>query len=69
VSETYEEWRVTGEPGYHYPTFDFVWSPRFNPSLGDAEQNARTFARHMEGWLDGPHLSHRTVTVGPWEAA
>ena len=54
-----DEWRVTGDPGPGYPPYVYVWTD---------EKPARTFADEMRGWVDGPHLHHRTVTYGPWEA-
>ena len=77
---SYEEWRVTGQPnafrGVEFPPYEFVWSLRINPHLGDPEQAAREFvagmARHADRcgtWTDGPHLHHRTVTVTDWEPA
>lgn len=66
---TFEEWRVTGEPGHGYPTYDFVWSPIINPQLGDPREAALTFIekiRLRDDWADGPRLSHRTVTITNW---
>jgi len=67
---TYEEWRVTGDPGQGYPPYDFTWSKRLNPHLGDPEHGAHRFAEMIRGtpppWMDGPHLSRRTVVVGEW---
>lgn len=72
--ETFEEWRVTGDPGYGCTPYEFVWSPDRNPHLGDPEAAARAFvAAHERGpsvrWVDGPHLSHRAVTRTAWEEA
>ena len=73
MSTTYEEWRVTGEPGHGFPTYDFTYSLRSNPRGKDPEAAARAFMAHLNGvvdsWDDGPHLSHRTVTEGDWEPA
>jgi hypothetical protein len=70
---TYEEWRVTGLPGQGYPPYAFTWSLLRNPHLGDPETGARGFMATIpaftEHWEDGPHLSHRTVTVTAWEDA
>lgn len=66
----YEEWRVTGEPGHGYPTYEFVWSPLINPQLGDAKEAALAFIEKIwirDDWLIGPYLSHRTVTVTDWK--
>lgn len=70
-AETFEEWRVTGKPTGSYPPYDFTWSPLLNPHLGDPEQSATRFVALVTaggGWDEGPHLSHRTVTVTEWEA-
>lgn len=72
-SGTFDEWRVTGSPGAGYPPYDFTWSKRRNPHLGDPVQGARAFmatvgAREGSSWEDGPHLQHRTVTITEWEA-
>lgn len=70
---TYEEWRITGDPGEGYSPYEFTWSPARNPHLGDdPEKGARGFVRLIEsvgGWPDGPHLHKRTVTVTEWEDA
>jgi hypothetical protein len=66
---TYEEWRVTGEPGNGYPAYDFTWSRRQTPDQ-DPEKAARSFIELIAdgiGWQDGPHLSRRTVTETEWE--
>ncbi|MBM0235944.1 hypothetical protein JNW88_00380 [Micromonospora sp. ATA32] len=69
--QTFEEWRVTGDPGGGYPPYEFTWSPMRNPHLGDPERGARGFLAAIESvggrWADGPHLSRRTVTVTDWE--
>lgn len=69
--ETFEEWRVTGQPRGLAPgvRYDFTWSPERNPHLGDAETAARHFVgiAHVTPWADGPHLSKRTVTRTAWE--
>ena len=74
MSTTYEEWRVTGDPGHGFPPYSFVWSLRDNPHLGDPEAAARSLMANLAvprvnwiPWDDGPHLSHRTVTEGDWE--
>lgn len=71
---TYEEWRVTGEPGYGFPSYEFVWSDGRNSHLGDPEQAARQFVALIQQpdhtkWDEGPYLSRRTVTVSDWEDA
>lgn len=66
---TYEEWRVTGDPGEGFPPYEFVWSPLRNPDHA-TEGEARGFVRLIEsvgGWPDGPHLHKRTVTVTEWQ--
>ncbi len=70
---TYDEWRVSGRPGAmfgHVPgPYDFTFSRRTNPLVGDPEHAARQFLATAEKygrWQDGPHLYHRTVTVAPW---
>lgn len=66
---TFEEWRVTGDPGDGYPPYEFTWSPFRNPQLGEPEACARSFAALVDQhgrWPDGPHLEHRTVTVTEW---
>lgn len=66
---TYEEWRVTGDPGGGFPLYEFTWSPMRNSHLGDPEAGARGFVALIEsvgGWPEGPYLSHRTVTVTEW---
>lgn len=72
ASETFDEWRVTGNPGHGYPLYDFTWSPDRNPHLGDPEAGARGFvelitAHHADPWDAGPHLHHRRVTRTPWK--
>jgi hypothetical protein len=77
---TYEEWRVTGEPGtiagtdVRYPSYDFTFGSAARRALGkdkDPEAAARWFiamirdANHRE-WEDGPRLHRRTVTVTDW---
>lgn len=72
---TYEEWRVTGQPGEMFngadwPPYDFTWSLRTNPHLGDPERAARDFMAKVgqyDTWRDGPHLHKRTVTVTDWQ--
>lgn len=70
----YQEWRVTGTPGGAFERYDFTWSPLRNPHLGDPERAARGFVALIKSanggtpWEDGPHLSHRTVTVTEWTA-
>lgn len=64
---TYEEWRVTGDPGEGFPPYTFTWSPYGYPATGDAEGEARGFVRMIREawdtpWTDGPHLHKRTVT-------
>lgn len=68
---SYEEWRVTGEPGQGFGPYKFTWSPK----RGDEhpEDKARNFVRVIERsddpWTDGPHLQHRTVVVTSWRPA
>lgn len=67
---TYEEWRVTGDPGDGYPPFTFTFSPIRGDE--DPEQSARGFVRlvnDVSDWTDGPHLHKRTVTVTDREDA
>lgn len=65
---TYEEWRVTGEPGEGYPPYEFTFSPVRGES--DPEAKARGFVALIgsvgEVWAVGPHLHRRTVTVTEW---
>lgn len=73
MSETHEEWRVTGDPGEAYPPYEFTWSAlRNSVHYGDPEAEARSFLALLDSvndkWRDGPHLHKRTVTVTPWEA-
>jgi hypothetical protein len=66
---TFDEWRVTGDPGDGFPPYNFTWSPLRN-DLGDPETEARAFVAliHSHGrWPDGPHLHRRTMTVTDWE--
>lgn len=71
TERTFEEWRVTGNPGPDHPPYDFTWSPMLNPHLGDPERSARGFVTAIESvgtpWVDGPHLMRRTVAVTDWE--
>lgn len=68
---TYEEWRVTGDPGEGYPPYQFTWSPVNGHD--DPEGSARGFLALLDSvhdlWRDGPHLHHRTVTATAWRAA
>jgi hypothetical protein len=70
---TFEEWRITGDPGEGYPGYHFVWSRRLQPHKdADPEQSAREFVRRVRQawempWASGPHLSRRTVVIGEWE--
>lgn len=68
---SYEEWRVTGDPGGGFPAYSFTWSPVRGDV--DPERTARGFVRLVEDvaevWADGPHLHRRTVTVTEWEEA
>lgn len=69
---SYEEWRVTGDPGGGFPPESFTWSPVGPPAWEFPESEARNFMRLIEsvgGWPDGPHLHRRTVTVTDWEEA
>lgn len=69
---SYEEWRVTGDPGEGFPPYTFTWSS-VGPSAWEFPENeARNFVRLIQdhgGWPDGPHLLRRTVTVAEWESA
>lgn len=55
---TYEEWRVTGTTPKGRP-YDTPY---------DTEDGARALIAiaRMVGWLDGPHLHKRIVTIGEW---
>lgn len=75
---TYEEWRVHGHPGDGYPPYEFVWSRRLSPNLDDPEAAARSFVEMVRTgpersrgfrspWVDGPHLSSRTVVISDWK--
>lgn len=66
--DTFEEWRVTGQPNGTYAPYDFTWSADRGDT--DPESSARAFVRltAAHGWDDGPHLSRRTVTRTEWEA-
>lgn len=69
-TETYTEWRVTGDPGPGYPPYDFTWSRWRNPHLGDPEQGARSFVALIEqhpASMRDVRLMCRTVTVEPWQ--
>jgi hypothetical protein len=67
---TYEEWRVTGNPGDGYEPYRFTFSPQRGDA--DPETVACNFVRLIHKgdrpWTDGPHLHRRTVTVTDWEA-
>lgn len=69
---TYEEWRVTGDPGDGLPPYEFIHSPYGVARTEDPETAARNFVGlmrdHGKPWSDGPHLHKRTVTVTDWEA-
>ena len=65
---TYEEWRVTGNPGEGFPPYTFTFSPIRGDQ--DPEKSARGFValvRDVSDWADGPHLHWRTVTVTDWQ--
>ena len=69
VTETFTEWRVTGDPGEGRPLYSFTWST--DRGDADPEKTARGFVtlirtHHPGTWVDGPHLHHRQVTRGPW---
>ena len=78
---TFEEWRVTGDPGPSFPQYDFVFGSPTRRAMGadeDPEAAARRFVEQIReaaaelgrgGWVDGPHLQHRTVTYTEWEPA
>jgi hypothetical protein len=64
---TYEEWRVTGDPGEGFPPYTFTFSPIRGDD--DPEAAARKFVKLVFShgrWPDGPHLHKRTVTVTDW---
>lgn len=63
---TVEEWRVTGDPGKGYPWYRFTFS---SDRYETPEEAARGYVGAMRDWIDGPHLDHRTVTYGAWEAS
>jgi hypothetical protein len=66
---SYEEWRVTGQPGGGYPPYEFVWSRRLRPAAeDDPEAAARRFIEVVgpESWAGGPYLSRRTVVISDW---
>lgn len=76
ATETFTEWRVTGDPGPGYPPYDFTWSPCRNPHLGDSETAARKFVElvDIQNGLTVPdrgikdvRLCRRTVTVSEWQ--
>lgn len=69
---TREEWRVTGSPGQGFPLYDFTFG---NPTRlamgedGDPEAAARAFMAPIlqrGTWVDGPHLSMRSITETDW---
>jgi len=68
VSEQWDEWRVTGDPGGEFGAYSFIWSK----ARGDEQPEvpARLLMRRLEDqdepWKDGPHLHRRTVTVTDW---
>jgi hypothetical protein len=70
AAETFEEWRVTGQPALGWNGYDFTWSPERNPHLGDPELAARSFVAAIAkegGWESGPHLHRRRITRTAWE--
>jgi hypothetical protein len=67
---TFEEWRVTGDPGEGYPPYAFTFSPKRGDE--DPASAARGFMRLVVQhgrWPDGPHLHRRTVAMTDWEPA
>jgi hypothetical protein len=72
---TYDEWRVTGDPGGPYGLYEFVWDParHENPEAEARGYMAllrdRIAATGSRQWADGPHLHKRTVTVTDWQDA
>lgn len=76
-ADTFDEWRVTGEPGpvpgypgVSFPPYRFVWSKYQGPDRDDPERAARQFIgtfRGREPWADGPYLWYRTVTHTTWK--
>lgn len=70
---TYEQWRITGNPGPGFPPYAFTWTNQPDARgrvTTDPEAEARDFTRLMrehDSWTDGPHLHKRTVTVTEWE--
>ena len=81
MTEVVHEWRVTGEPGQGYPSYSFTWRSGDDrwPTPEQAEAAARAFVAQfpkmwnempsLEPWVEGPDLSHRTVTYTDWESA
>lgn len=70
AEQVVHEWRITGEPGRGtYPHYEFTFRSGDErwPTPDLAETAAREFVEKMQGWDDGPHLSHRTVTYTDWE--
>ena len=67
----HDEWQVTGRPGPDVDPVAQVFDSRQATAPGRlAEVGARALmARALAGppWMDGPHLRHRRVYVGPWE--
>jgi len=66
---TFEEWRVTGDPGRGYPLYDFVFGSPTRRAMGedtDPETAARDFLARTRDWLHGPRLQSRTVTYTEW---
>ena len=72
-SQTFEEWRVVGDPNYPFPRYDFTFGSPTRRAAGydeDPEAAARAFvalARDSGRWVQGPHLSMRRVTYTDWE--
>jgi hypothetical protein len=70
---TYEEWRVTGNPGPGFPPYAFVWTNqpdargRVTPRPDWEALDFVQLMRENDNWADGPHLHRRTVAVTDWE--
>lgn len=69
MTGTFEEWRVTGDPGGGFPLYEFTFSPmRADPDPEAAARGLVALIAETGGWPDGPHLHSRTVTVTAWKA-
>ena len=63
--ETVTEWEVTGDPGYGYPPYRFVFGAESSRS-DDPERDLRAFLSVCGDWKDGPHVRRREVTRTEW---